>query len=1206
MSEEANPNQQGKPSNASPDDRLIEALEDLVAQASNPRASNRGSTASEKFGGIAPPAAGPCPETFSWVELACGSLAAEKKDPLLAHAALCSACLARMRNAQYALSSEASPEESAALQQLSSTTSQWQHRLAVELAQSSHGAKRARFWPSFVWQGAALAAVLVLALSAAILWRRQNAPERLLAEAYTDARTFELRVPGAGFAPVAPPSHLRGESTGREPAPLLNARAQIERKLEKSPSDPHWLQLQARAEMLEEHYDGAIDILDRLVAAGPVTASLLLDDGTAYFMRGTATGSENDRATALDDLHRADELAPNDPVILFNEALVMEDRGQLTNAVETWNRFLKFERDPKWQTEGRSRLSTLQDKLDRLKTHESRMEQHLATPQSMRALAADPARLASIDEELSTTLLPRLLDAAFPLPVDRSRGSPCTDTCLAARSLLHALASSLLRNHQDSWLQQFLPAESPPISNEYRDASHTLAVAIDANTRGDYAAAESASLHSRDLFRKLGNTAGADRAEVERAYALQRSYTLDACHLAVQGLLAHIGEFHWIEAQAISLDASCDMDPGTASETNPLFDRALQLAQTHRYVLLELRAETLSSGIAVESGDTENAWRILVDVLRRFYQGDYPPLRAATALAGLSIVEDSTPRLALDLLENRETVALFALSPNRPMLTEQRAALVRAAIREGSLQEAKEQFAQVRKETVLAPDQKGLFGVQAETETMLASLYLDRGDLRQSSELLDAARNHMVGEDNHFQLRNYAAVRGDLDLAEGHADLAESTLRDAILREELEGAGAGEQNVTYARQNRDLYAALAGVWLAENRPGVEILALWERYRLRILGLPVPTCGGGRLDCLTTRVEHALASPTFQESHGTLIGQIVLRNRVLLYHADARRVSWSEVPVQQSVLAAYAASLARVVSSPATSPASIHQASRRIGDLLLQNLDPHSTSDTVVLESDPLLGNLPWSAVETTEGPLGLHDSLEEVPSLLLDHDAPPQPNSSQAARPLIVGASIAGGAHTLLPEALNEARMVASLSDNPDLLLARDATTPRVLAGWTSAPIIHFAGHATEYEGATRFLLAPSGAPGDRPYLDGALLRRDPPRAAQLIVFSACSSGKREEGWDHGMGDIVDTLASLGVPQVVATRWQIDSASAVPMMTAFYGGLAKGLSVPQALTAARISLARDARYRHPYYWAAYYDSGVGSTDLREVLHGTSN
>jgi len=52
--------------------------------------------------------------------------------------------------------------------------------------------------------------------------------------------------------------------------------------------------------------------------------------------------------------------------------------------------------------------------------------------------------------------------------------------------------------------------------------------------------------------------------------------------------------------------------------------------------------------------------------------------------------------------------------------------------------------------------------------------------------------------------------------------------------------------------------------------------------------------------------------------------------------------------------------------------------------------------------------------------------------------------------------------------------------------------------------------------------------------------------------------------------------------------------------------LSNGLDVPSALTAARQSLVRDARYRHPYYWAAYYASGTGTTDLHEVFHGNSN
>ena len=264
-----------------------------------------------------------------------------------------------------------------------------------DLARTPHQPGRDQAMRLYLWTGAGLAASLVIAAGLLSWWRMANNPERMLAEAYTQERIFDLRMPGAGYAGVTPQAHLRGSSTGRELSRLIEARVRIERNLENAPEDAHWLQLEARADVLEEKFDPAIDILDRLVAAGPVTSSLLLDDASAYFQRGAATGSENDRNTALDDLRRADELAPGDPVVLFNEALAMEDRGQLMNAVETWNRYVRFERDPRWLAEGRGRLAALEAKLNQLKTHQSRMEQHLATPQAMRVLAGDGAAIRS-------------------------------------------------------------------------------------------------------------------------------------------------------------------------------------------------------------------------------------------------------------------------------------------------------------------------------------------------------------------------------------------------------------------------------------------------------------------------------------------------------------------------------------------------------------------------------------------------------------------------------------------------------------------------------------------------------------------------------------------------------------------------------------------------------------------------------------------
>ena len=495
-------------------DRLAGALEQLILGRSSrgdaplPNPIDHDKSAPPDAG------AGPCPEPGEWAFLLGGEVRPadiERVDALLTHMAGCNLCAGRLR----ILQADISPEESAMLAGLRTASVEGQRPLAAELARTARAGARNKTSQFYLWMGAGLAASLLIVFGLTTWWRQSNDPERLLAEAYTHSRIFDLRMPGSGFAEITPGTHLRGGSTGRESSKLLEARAAIEHRLEAAPEDAHWLQLEARSDIIEEKFDPAVDILDRLVAAGSVTASLLLDDASAYFQRGEATGSENDRATALDLLRRADELAPGDTVVLFNEAVVMEDRGQIMNAVETWNRYLRFERDPRWLTEGRRRLQALEQKLNELKSHSSRMQQHLATPQAMRSLAADPATLASIDEELSTTLLPRILDAAFPqIPAQptaaQSRGSPCSENCQSARTLLYSLSASLERNHQDPWLTQLLAPKSPQPDSSSTDphflqAAHTLAQSIDAEVHGDYLSAAENAQKASQLFQPVSN-----------------------------------------------------------------------------------------------------------------------------------------------------------------------------------------------------------------------------------------------------------------------------------------------------------------------------------------------------------------------------------------------------------------------------------------------------------------------------------------------------------------------------------------------------------------------------------------------------------------------------------------------------------------------------------------------------------------------------
>jgi tetratricopeptide (TPR) repeat protein len=345
-----------------------------------------------------------CPEPDEWLALLGGEagLADNSRlandanlDALLAHAAECGKCAAHLR----LLTAEPSEEEATELAGLISASPEWQMKLAAELARTPRQKlgpmklgpvkmDRLKASKAYLWVGSGLAATLMIGAVTFFWWQRTNSPERLLAEAYTQTRTYDLRMPGAGFSEVTHETHLRGGGSAHESSRLLEARARIGQKLENAPEDPHWLELEARADIQEEKFDPAIEILDRLVATEPVTAALLVDDASAYFERGSSTGSENDRVTALESLRRADEIAPDDPLVLFNEAVVMEDRGQAMNAVETWNRYLKFERDPQWLAEGRTRLQALEQKLNQLKTHQGRTGQHPGTPPAMRAPAA--------------------------------------------------------------------------------------------------------------------------------------------------------------------------------------------------------------------------------------------------------------------------------------------------------------------------------------------------------------------------------------------------------------------------------------------------------------------------------------------------------------------------------------------------------------------------------------------------------------------------------------------------------------------------------------------------------------------------------------------------------------------------------------------------------------------------------------------------
>jgi hypothetical protein len=111
--------------------------------------------------------------------------------------------------------------------------------------------------PGIVWWSAgALVFTLMLAFAFNAWWKAHNSPDHLLNEAYSHARSFDLRIPGAPYAPMQPQSLI----APAQPAQLITARQLIAAGLRKHPGNPRLLHLQARADLLAGQYDAAIGI----------------------------------------------------------------------------------------------------------------------------------------------------------------------------------------------------------------------------------------------------------------------------------------------------------------------------------------------------------------------------------------------------------------------------------------------------------------------------------------------------------------------------------------------------------------------------------------------------------------------------------------------------------------------------------------------------------------------------------------------------------------------------------------------------------------------------------------------------------------------------------------------------------------------------------------------------------------------------------
>src|SRR5262249_13206915 len=148
-----------------------------------------------------------CPPEEVLLQLAAGAMPSGEAERFMNHAANCDHCGPVLRQATEDFSDDANPEEPAQIAAVSS--SEWQRKLAARLSGTDRiktlvGAPEmpsrwAILFPRFAF-AAAFAVVLTIVAWYGFVRLSSSSPDQLIARAYSENRTLEVRIAGASHA----------------------------------------------------------------------------------------------------------------------------------------------------------------------------------------------------------------------------------------------------------------------------------------------------------------------------------------------------------------------------------------------------------------------------------------------------------------------------------------------------------------------------------------------------------------------------------------------------------------------------------------------------------------------------------------------------------------------------------------------------------------------------------------------------------------------------------------------------------------------------------------------------------------------------------------------------------------------------------------------------------------------------------------------
>ena len=1139
-------------------------------------------------GSESPALAAECPGVEVWNEIAGGVTGPELALGYVEHASRCDYCGPRLRAAieeVIDLNGELTDAEREKIASLDSARLEWQLKLAERISGSPRSDRSRTWWGT--WHSAprlvatATAAVIVVAAVGWWAWGDRgsaSSANQLLARAYTDQRTLELRIPGAGYAPLRVQRGPAESFVGR-PAALLKAEALIAGQLASHPEDPAWLQASARANMLEGKYDAAVESLQRAVELQPHSPELLADLGTAHFQRAQSEDRQEDYGAAYEYFSKALELQPENATALFNRAIVAEHQFLYRQALDDWELYLKLDSRSEWADEARSRAEAVREKL---KEHESGAAPLLSPEQVASAIAGASADVDRRVEQYLDAAVRSWLPQAYP--EGGKQGDP------QAQRALFFLADLTAQKHNDRWLTDLLRGSSAP---KFSRAAAALARASQTNYSGDYTAAREQAGIAAQLFRTSGNQAGVLRAQFEQAYSEQLTRHTDECRRDASAALAESERlpYSWLQVQLGLETGVCfflGQDDWGADER--FSRRAMERARESDYDGLHVRALYFIADDQIGNGDLFGGLKSAALALQRYWSAQIPPFLGFNLYSLLGSVpefEARRPRLTAAIW--REATALADADSNLLNRAWAHSFAARAAAGIHLPDVAEQHYVEAVRLFALAPRTEATQNSVLLNEIFAAGVEARLDHFDSGIARLTRIQGQIRPDEDKYVEEMFYATLGELELRSGRVAQAERAFRPALESWErrLGSLNSEAERINWSKEAAPVYLGLTEAELVQGR-AAESLQYFEWY------LAAPGRSGRSRRNRTSDAAPDPALLTYRLpllSGETVVAYGALPDGLAIWTFDNRGVNAQWIPQSNQDLQELAGRYYDLASDARSELTALHRDSQSLYRALVAPVDQRlEAGRTLVIEANGWLARVPFESLLDSSG----HYLIERAPIVhslgrttdaSLHEDMP----MTRDLNALIVASAASPQTEGLipLPDVVAEAEAVARDFHSPAVLKGSEATLGAIEASLPAAAVFHFTGHSVARPTGAALLLEAGKQPKNAlGLLSADRFRRLDLRNLQLAVLSTCNTASGSDG-SRGFSRIAESLERAGVPHVVASRWAVDSVETRKFIETFYRNALSGQPVSEAIRETSRSMMSDPRTAHPYYWSAF-------------------